>query len=210
MFYHDVLPILQNHCQECHRPGEIGPMPLLTYREVRPWAKAIRDAVVTAKMPPWFADPRFGKFANDRRLSQAEIDTIRAWADAGAPAGSAEDGPAPRLGRKAGPSARRTPCFACRSRFAVPASGELSYQYIIVPTGLRPTTGFSRWRSGRATARWCITPWSTCGSPNRQWLRDKPVDGRSRCRCRRSPATMSCSPTRPAIRATAGRMAWPS
>ena len=61
-FYKDVLPVLQNRCQECHRPGEIGPMPLQTYEQARPWAKAIKAAVAGRKMPPWFADPRYGHF----------------------------------------------------------------------------------------------------------------------------------------------------
>jgi len=68
VFYKDVLPILQNRCQECHRPGEIAPMPFLSYADTRPWAKAIREAVLTRKMPPWFADPQYRHFANDRSL----------------------------------------------------------------------------------------------------------------------------------------------
>src|ERR1043165_4574157 len=83
-FTKDVAPILQNRCQGCHRPGEAAPMPLLTYQEARPWAKAIREAVVLRRMPPWYADPHFGKFANDRSLSQSDIDTLVAWADGGA------------------------------------------------------------------------------------------------------------------------------
>ena len=59
-FYKDVLPILQTHCQSCHRPGEIGPMPLLTYEQTRRWARAIQQAVESKKMPPWFADPQYG------------------------------------------------------------------------------------------------------------------------------------------------------
>ena len=91
----DVLPILQKNCQSCHRPGEIGPSSFLTYQSTRPWAKAIREAVLTKKMPPWFADPRFGHFANDRRLSEADIKTLVAWVDAGAPEGDAKDMPPP-------------------------------------------------------------------------------------------------------------------
>ena len=64
-FYRDVLPILEKNCQVCHRPGEIGPMPLLTYENVRPWAKAIKASVLSRKMPPWLADPRYGHFIND-------------------------------------------------------------------------------------------------------------------------------------------------
>src|SRR5271165_1852151 len=78
-FHKDIEAILQNHCQECHRPGEIAPFSLLSYKEARPWAKAIRQNVVSKTMPPWFADPQYGHFANDRSLSQAEIDAITAW-----------------------------------------------------------------------------------------------------------------------------------
>src|SRR5690349_8471210 len=95
-FNKEVLPILQKRCQDCHRPGEVAPMPLLTYQEARPWAKSIREAVLTKQMPPWFADPHYGNFANDRSLSQAEIDTIVAWADGGAKEGDPKDAPAPR------------------------------------------------------------------------------------------------------------------
>src|SRR5437773_1137144 len=77
-FYRDVLPILQKNCQGCHRPGEIGPMPLVTYEQARPWAKAMRQAVLTKKMPPWFAEPHIGKFANDRSLSPTDIATLAA------------------------------------------------------------------------------------------------------------------------------------
>src|SRR5690242_13373751 len=93
-FNKDVLPILQKNCQTCHRPGEIGPMPLLSYEGARPWAKAIKQAVATRKMPPWFADPKYGRFANDSRLGPADARTIEAWVDAGAPEGDAKDKPA--------------------------------------------------------------------------------------------------------------------
>jgi mono/diheme cytochrome c family protein len=94
-FNKDVLPLLQKQCQECHRPGEVAPMSFITYKETRPWAKAIKAAVLTRKMPPWFADPGYGHFANERRLSQAEIDKIAAWVDNGSPEGDAKDKPAP-------------------------------------------------------------------------------------------------------------------
>src|SRR5687768_10060932 len=92
-FYKDVLPVLQRNCQACHRPGEVAPMSLLTFEQARPWARAIKNAVTTRQMPPWFADPNYGHFANERRLSAKEIETIGAWADAGAPAGNASDAP---------------------------------------------------------------------------------------------------------------------
>src|SRR5687767_1832024 len=72
-FHKDVLPILQENCQTCHRPGEIAPMSFLSYNDTRPWAKAIKAAVISRKMPPWFADPAYGHFANDQVLTDAEI-----------------------------------------------------------------------------------------------------------------------------------------
>src|ERR1700689_3711180 len=92
-FNRDVLPILQRNCQTCHRPGEVAPMSLLTYTDARPWAKAIKAAVVTQKMPPWFADEKVGHFSNERKLLAAEIATLASWADNGAPEGDAKDKP---------------------------------------------------------------------------------------------------------------------
>src|SRR5579862_3462326 len=86
-FNKDVLPIVQKNCQTCHRPGEIGPMAFLNYEGTRPWAKAIKAAVLSKKMPPWFADPKYGHFTNERRLSEADIATLAAWANNGAPEG---------------------------------------------------------------------------------------------------------------------------
>ena len=95
-FNKNVLPILEKRCQDCHRPGEAAPMSLINYQDARPWAKAIRQAVISRKMPPWFADPHVGKFLNDRSLSQDEIDTLVAWVDGGAKEGDPKDAPAPR------------------------------------------------------------------------------------------------------------------
>src|SRR2546427_7107773 len=94
-FSKDVLPILQKNCQSCHRPGQIAPMSLLKYSDARPWAKAIKAAVVARKMPPWFADQAYGHFVNDRSLKQSEIETIAKWADSGAVEGNPKDAPAP-------------------------------------------------------------------------------------------------------------------
>src|SRR5689334_12430803 len=94
-FAKDVLPILQAKCQECHRPGRAAPMSFLDYQSVRPWAKAMKAAVVSRKMPPWFADPQFGPYVNDHSLKQEEIDIVVKWVDAGAPEGAAKDAPPP-------------------------------------------------------------------------------------------------------------------
>lgn len=94
-FNKDVLPILQRNCQECHRPGAIAPMSFVTYKDTRPYAKAIEKAVLAKTMPPWGADPTVGHFRNERRLNQSDIDTLSAWATKGAIEGSEKDKPAP-------------------------------------------------------------------------------------------------------------------
>ena len=94
-FYKDVLPILQKNCQTCHRQGQIAPMALTSYKEARPWAKAMKAAVLSRKMPPWFADPQYGHFNNDRSLKPAEIEMLVAWVDRGALEGDPKDAPAP-------------------------------------------------------------------------------------------------------------------
>src|SRR5262245_26834408 len=93
-FTKDVAPILYKSCVTCHRPGEVAPMALISYQDVRPWAKSIRTKVASREMPPWGADPRFGTWKDDRSLSTSEIDTIVNWVDAGAPKGSDTDLPA--------------------------------------------------------------------------------------------------------------------
>jgi hypothetical protein len=94
VFTRDVAPILFAHCVSCHRTNQIGPMTLTSYADVRPWARAIRSKVVAREMPPWGADPRYGRFKNDWSLSQTQIDTIAAWVDAGAPMGDPKELPA--------------------------------------------------------------------------------------------------------------------
>src|SRR5579863_3103047 len=127
-FNKDVLPVLQKNCQECHRPGEVAPMSLLTYSEARPWAKAMKAAVLAQKMPPWFADPQYGHFANDRRLSQEEIGVLTAWADNGAPEGDARDKPAPRE-FPSGWQIKPDMVIEMPEEFHLPATGTINYQY---------------------------------------------------------------------------------
>jgi hypothetical protein len=95
-FTRDVFPILQKTCVQCHRPGEMAPMPLTTYKEVRPWAAAIRETVLLRKMPPWYAEAPPGHFANDWRLTDAEVSTISRWIDAHTPEGDLADMPPAR------------------------------------------------------------------------------------------------------------------
>ena len=134
-FHKDVEPILQARCQECHRPGEIAPFPLLTYKQVRPWAKAIRSDVLSRKMPPWFADPKHGQFSNDRSLSKAEMETVSAWVDAGAKEGDPKDAPAAKNWIEGWNIAQPDAVISMKEPFKVPATGEVQYQYIVMPTG---------------------------------------------------------------------------
>src|SRR5207249_4125360 len=97
-FAKDVAPILQQNCQVCHRPGSMAPMSLLTYEDVRPWARAIKQRTSLREMPPWYIDRNVGihGFKNDPSLSDQQIATIAKWVDAGAPLGNPADIPPPR------------------------------------------------------------------------------------------------------------------
>jgi len=133
-FSKDVAPILYDRCLECHRPGEAAPMAFTSYAEARPWAKAIKQAVLTRAMPPWLADPHFGSFRNDRRLPEEAIRTIAAWVDAGAPEGNPKEmPPEPRFetGWRIG---KPDAVFDIGMDFDVPTEGVVSYKYFTVPT----------------------------------------------------------------------------
>lgn len=133
-FHKDIEPIFQARCQTCHRPGEVAPMSLLTYREARPWAKAILAAVAQGKMPPWTPDPRYGQFTNDLSLHPGEKEKILAWVEAGAPEGSISDAPRPRAFPQGWNIPTPDAVFELPEPYPVPASGAIDYQYIDVPT----------------------------------------------------------------------------
>ena len=134
-FTKDVAPILQKRCQSCHRPGEAAPFSMLTYEETRPWAGAMKLAVRQKIMPPWYADPQVGHFSNDRSLTEEEVNTVVAWATAGAPRGDARDMPPPANFVEGWGIPRPDVTFQLPKEFAVPESGMVEYQYAIVPTG---------------------------------------------------------------------------
>jgi mono/diheme cytochrome c family protein len=136
-YYKNVLPVLQKNCQGCHRPGEAAPMSFLTYKETRPWAKAMKEAVLSKKMPPWFADPHVGKFANDRTLSQADIDLLARWADTGATAGNPKDAPAPLQFIEGWNIGKPDLVVEMPSEFNVPSSGTVEYTYFVIPLNLK-------------------------------------------------------------------------
>ncbi len=133
-FNKDVAPIIQKNCMGCHRPGEVAPMSLMSYKEVRPWARSIREQVVAREMPPWFADAKHNEFSNDPRLSQKEIDTIAAWVEGGAKEGDPKDlPPNPKFpaGWQIGTPDVVLPMTV---EFNIPAEGVIPYKYFAVPT----------------------------------------------------------------------------
>lgn len=132
-FTKDVAPILYRNCTSCHRPGEIAPMSLLTYRDARPWARAIREEVAQGKMPPWHADSEHGRFKNERRLTEAERDVIAQWVAGGAPEGEPGDLPAAPTYPE-GWTFQPDAVLSMLEDYSVPAEGEIDYKYFEVPT----------------------------------------------------------------------------
>lgn len=131
----DIAPLLYEHCTSCHRPGQGAPMSLLTYDQVRPWARAIRNQVAQRSMPPWFADRRVEHFANDPSLSDEEIDRITRWVTAGAPRG---ESPAPTPPEYAEGWGIGTPDLIVQNPNVVslPASGVIDYVNVEIPIGI--------------------------------------------------------------------------
>src|SRR5437899_2894711 len=135
-FTKDVAPILNERCVQCHRPNDIAPMSLLDYKSARPWAKSIREAVMSRKMPPWFADPHYGSFANDARLSTREIETIKAWVDGGAPEGQQRDLPRAPVFVEGWQQGRPDIVIDIGEDFVV-TPGPDTYEHFFVPTNFK-------------------------------------------------------------------------
>jgi hypothetical protein len=133
-FTRDVAPIMFTKCASCHRPGEVAPMALLSFADARPWASAIKQKVSTRAMPPWHADPAHGRFRNDLRLSDREIDTIVKWVDGGAREGDPSALPALPKFPEGWQIGKPDAVFEMTQDFDVPTSGEIAYQYFEVPT----------------------------------------------------------------------------
>ena len=135
-FYKDVLPVLQQNCQSCHRPGEAAPMPFLTYEQTRPWAKAVKEATATKRMPPWHADPAYGHFRNDRSLSEKDLATLVAWADTGAKPGNKKDAPKEIVWSEGWNIPKPDYVIAMPEAFEVPEKGVVDYVRFVLPTNL--------------------------------------------------------------------------
>lgn len=174
-FYKNVLPLLQDHCQSCHRPGEVAPMPLVSYEQTRPWANAVAREVGSKMMPPWFADPQYGHFSNDPSLTESEIETILQWVKQGAPAGDSRDAPEPRKWTQGWDIPKPDVIVTMPQPVSLPAHGEIEYTYEIVPTHFAEDrwVQMSEFRPGSPShvhhAVVYIRP------PNSDWLRHAPV-----------------------------------
>src|SRR5438477_3006080 len=134
-FSSDVAPIFYKNCANCHRPGEIAPMSLMTFKDARPWAKSIREKVLDRTMPPWHADPQHGTFKNDRRLSNKDIATIVAWVDGDTTEGNPKDLPRAPQFTEGWQIGKPDVVLSMAREYSVPAEGVVNYQYFLVPTG---------------------------------------------------------------------------
>lgn len=135
-FYKDILPIVQVRCQPCHRPGELGPMPLVTLDQIRPYAKPMVDRVKAGTMPPWYSDKCCGQFSPEHTLTREEISAIEAWVSSGMPEGKKKDAPKPvkweEQWRIDGPSV----VVSLPRAFDVPANAQIPDQFVILPLDL--------------------------------------------------------------------------
>jgi hypothetical protein len=137
-FTRDVLPIFQKSCQDCHRPGQMAPFSLIKYEDARPWARSIKDKVVSRYMPPWHLDRTIGEYSPDPSLSDAEVATIAKWVDTGAPKGDPKDAPAPRTfaANDTWQFGEEPDIVVTSPPIKVPASGPDMYPEPEAPTGM--------------------------------------------------------------------------
>jgi len=132
-----VSRLLQKNCQECHRPGQIGPMPLLTYEDALAWSDTVREVVEQKRMPPWLADPHFGTFLNDRSLSAEDRATLLSWMDQGCPKGNLAELPPTKEFPEGWTIGKPDVVFDMSEEFTIPATVDekgLKYQYFVVRT----------------------------------------------------------------------------
>lgn len=135
-FHKDVKAILQERCQACHRPGQVAPFSLLTYADAKSWASEIKEFTGSRQMPPWKAEPGHGEFMDSRRLTDAEIQTLAAWADAGAPEGNSKDGPAPKEWADGWMLGKPDLVLTMSEPYHVEATGPDDFHCFVLPTGL--------------------------------------------------------------------------
>ena len=173
-FYRDVQPILEKHCQNCHRPGEMA-FPLMTYDQVAPRARAIAESAITRKMPPWLADPGYGHFANDPSLSPGEIKTLAMWAEGGASAGDPRQA-SPPPPRSAGWNISAPDVvIEMPKAVALAPKGDIDYTYEIVPTHFREDRWVQMAELRPSTREHVHHAVVYIRPPDSKWLRDAPV-----------------------------------
>ena len=144
-FTKDIAPIFYANCTSCHRPTDIAPMSLLTYKDARPWAKSIAAKVADGTMPPWHADPRYGKFVGARGLTDAQKSTIARWVAAGAPEGKAEDLPPAPVYTDEWNIGTPDAVLSMEEDYPIPATGEIPYQYLVVPANFAEDRFVTDW-----------------------------------------------------------------
>ncbi|HEV3117572.1 MAG TPA: hypothetical protein VGY58_10990, partial [Gemmataceae bacterium] len=132
-----VSRIIQDKCQSCHHPGTAAPFSLLTYKDAVRWSETIRDVLSDKRMPPWHADPRFGTFSNDRRLSKEEMDTLVGWLDSDMAMGDEKDLPPARPYADGWVIGKPDVIFELPAEQTVPAKGVVAYQYFVTPTNFK-------------------------------------------------------------------------
>lgn len=144
-FTRDVAPIFFANCTSCHRPGDIAPMSLLTYKDARPWAKSIASQVADGSMPPWHADPKYGSFSTARTLTDAQKQTIAKWVAAGAPEGRASDLPIAPVYTDEWNIGTPDAVLSMQEDYPIPATGEIPYQYLVVPANFAEDRFITDW-----------------------------------------------------------------
>ncbi|MGH7400535.1 MAG: thiol-disulfide isomerase [Candidatus Rokuibacteriota bacterium] len=213
-YHRDVAPILQRRCQECHRPGEVAPVSLLTYADARESASRIEEVLASETMPPWFADPSVNRFANDPRLGETEVRTLLSWVTAGAPEGDPGDAPPPRTFEEGWTIGKPELIVEMPTAFEIPAKGTLEYQFVVIPLGFAE----DRWvqaveiRPGNRAVVHHVT--AVLRGPGSSWLTDVPVGeprpkrgaGVTTARLAMSNGSIGAyTPGRPAVRYPPGR-----
>src|ERR1700689_3732397 len=174
-FYRDVLPILQSHCQSCHRAGGISTLPLETFEQARGKADAIANAVVVHRMPPWFADAGIGQFSNDPSLTGKEIAAIINWTESGAPLGDPHDAPAPRHWNAGWNIAQPDKIVQMPVAVRLPAQGQVEYTYEIVPTGFTEDKWIQEIKVHPSSPEHVHHAVVYLRPPDSKWLRGAPV-----------------------------------
>ena len=174
-FYRDVLPILQQHCQRCHRVGEIAPMPLVTYEDAKPWARQMAKDTRSKRMPPWFADPCCGHFADDPSLTEAQIATLSAWAETKAP-GDPHDAPLPPSWTEGWNIPSPELILKMPRPVRIPTEGDIEYTYEIVPTDFKEDKWIQMSEIRPSSRQYVHHAVVYIRPPDSKWLRGAPLN----------------------------------